>query len=91
MLDARAYTEAYFFINMLDKEIREKIPEKIIKNIEQRMDKNYEFSDENIELLEDTEKILSVIYTDYLSTPEEKEVILSKERILAMRNNFKNE
>ena len=53
------------------------------------MDKSYDFEvdEENIEeipLLEDTEKILSVIYTDYLATDEEKEVIKNKERICLM-------
>ena len=51
------------------------------------MDKNYIFNSqnkdlENIELLEDTEKILSVLYTDYFSTEEEKEIILNKEKML---------
>lgn len=88
MLDKRAYTEAYFIINEMSEEMRNKIPDKIIKNIENRMDKTYEFyiDEEDIEtaeLLEDTEKILSVLYTDYLSTPEEREIILNKEKIIS--------
>ena len=92
MLSKKAYTEAYFIINEMSEEMRSKIPDKIIKNIENRMDKTYEFyiEEEDIEtaeLLEDTEKILSVLYTDYLSTPEEREVILNKEKILAKQKN----
>ena len=71
MLNSRAYTQAYYIIELLSEEKKAKIPKHIMKNIESRMDKTYEFLvDENnieeIELLEDTEKIISVIYTDYL-------------------------
>lgn len=92
MLNKKAYTEAYFIINEMSEEMRSKIPDKIIKNIESRMDKTYEFyideeDIESAELLEDTEKILSVLYTDYLSTPEEREVILNKEKMLSKQKN----
>lgn len=87
MLSSKAYTEAYYIINQMSEKMKNKIPESIIKNIKERMDKNYIFNSENkdlenIELLEDTEKILSVLYTDYFSTEEEKEIILNKEKIL---------
>lgn len=92
MLNKKAYTEAFFIINEMSEEMRSKIPNKIIKNIENKMDKTYEFyideeDIESAELLEDTEKILSVLYTDYLSTPEEREIILNKERILSKQKN----
>lgn len=91
MLNSKAYTEVYYIINQMSEELKSKIPEKFIKNIESKMDKDYEFymeddDYENAELLEDTEKILSVIYTDYLATEEEREIILNKEKILAKRN-----
>lgn len=91
MLNSKAYTEVYYIINQMSEELKSKIPEKFIKNIESKMDKDYDFymeddDYENTELLEDTEKILSVIYTDYLATEEEREVILNKEKILAKRN-----
>jgi len=86
MLDKRAYTEAFYIINEMSDELKRKIPEEIIKNIECKMEKNYQFNiDDNIEdaeLLEDTEKILSVLYTDYLSTEEEREIIKNKEKSL---------
>lgn len=88
MLDSKAYTEAFCIINLMTDEMRNKIPEKIMKNIQERLDKDYEFNIdkhdiENVELLEDTEKILSVLYTDYLSTEEERKVILNKENVIA--------
>lgn len=92
MLNSKAYTEVFCIINLMTDEMKTKIPEKIMKNIQERMDINYEFyiyeeDIEDAELLEDTEKILSVLYTDYLSTDEERKIILNKERILL---NFKN-
>ena len=58
--------------------------------IEKRKDSSYNIDVENIEdlnLLEDTEKILSVIYTDYIATVEEKEIIKNKEKIVKNRLN----
>lgn len=94
MLDSKAYTEAYYMINLLDKELKEMIPNNIMKNIESRMDKNYKFNvDENnvkeVKLLRDTEKILSVIYTDYLATEEERKIILKAEKKLSYINKNK--
>ena len=86
MLDKKAYTEVFYIINEMSEELRSKIPSEVIKNIENKMDRNYDFSIEddieNAELLEDTEKILSVLYTDYFATDEEREVIKNKEKML---------
>ena len=96
MLNSKAYTEVFCIINLMTDEMKTKIPEKIMKNIQERMDINYEFyiyeeDIEDAELLEDTEKILSVLYTDYLSTDEERKIILNKERILLnSKNNTEN-
>lgn len=91
MLDKKAYTEVFYIINEMSTELRSKIPSEIIKNIENKMDRNYEFNIEddieNAELLEDTEKILSVLYTDYLATEEEREVIRNKEKMLKEKHN----
>lgn len=88
-MDTKAYTQVYNILEMLSESEKRKIPEKILIGIKNKMDKSYDFEvdEENIEeipLLEDTEKILSVIYTDYLATDEEKEVIKNKERICLM-------
>ena len=81
MLNRKAYTEVYYIVNLMSEEMKNMIPEKVLNNIKNRMDKEYEFyidedDIENLELLEDTEKILSVLYTDYLSTEEERQIIL---------------
>ena len=44
---------------------------------------------EEKELLEDTEKILSVLYTDYIASEEEKTVILNKEKIIMQKKYLK--
>ncbi len=86
-MDSRAYTEVNYIINEMSDEMKNKIPSQILRNIENRMDKNYDFrieeeEFENAELLEDTQKILSVLYTDYLASDEEKIIIKNKEKIL---------
>jgi len=43
MLNSRAYTQAYYIIELLSEEKKAKIPKHIMKNIESRMDKTYEF------------------------------------------------
>lgn len=88
MLSSKAYTETFYIINLMSEEMRNKIPKKILNNIKSRMDNEYEFfidedGIESAELLEDTEKILSVLYTDYLATEEEREIILNKEKIIS--------
>lgn len=84
MIDGKAYTEVFYIINSMPVGMREKIPLNIRKNIESKMDKNYKFSiDKNIKtmsLLADTEKLLSVLYTDYFATNEERIIIKKKEK-----------
>lgn len=92
MLNRKAYTEVYYIVNLMSEEMKNMIPEKVLNNIKNRMDKEYELyidedDIENLELLEDTEKILSVLYTDYLSTEEERQIILNKEKMLAGSKN----
>ncbi len=91
-MNARAYTEANYIINKMPEEMKNKILPKVRKIIESRIDPDYEFSIEdddfeNAELLEDTEKILSVLYTDYLATDEEKAIIKNKENMMKNRRN----
>lgn len=80
--DRRALAEVYNIIIMLEKEKFDKIPVNVIKAIRNNMDEDYDVQWEEIEegkMLEDTEKILSVLYTDYLATPEEKDIIMKLE------------
>lgn len=86
-MNPKAYTEVNFIINEMDSELSNKIPKGIKEMIKKKMDKNYEFYIEDNEweekeLLEDTEKILSVLYTDYIANDEEKKLILNKEKII---------
>lgn len=83
-MNRKAYTEVYRFIEMLPEELKRKIPDSLIKGIKNNMDTSYQFeiddeSLDDMELLEDTEKILSVIYTDYLASEDEKKIIKNKE------------
>lgn len=83
-MEAKAYTQAYCVLQMLSEEDKKKIPEKLIEAIKSKMDNEYQFEvdtedEEEPKLLVDTEKILSVVYTDYLATDEEKKVIKNKE------------
>ena len=94
-MDAKAYTEVYNIITLMSDEYKEKIPNKIIEAIKYKMDKSYDFNIdidniENIELMEDTEKILSVIYTDYLSSQHERRIIKNKEKIIMLKDEERN-
>ena len=89
-LNPKAYTQVSYIINNMSSELKNRIPKEIISMIEKRKDSSYNINVENIEdlkLLEDTEKILSVIYTDYIATVEEKEIIKNKEKIVKNRLN----
>lgn len=90
MLDTKAYNEVNAIIKIMPREMQEKIPENLRKTIEFNQDKNYKFNIdetniENIEFLEDTEKILSVLYTDYFASEEERKIILNKEKTLELK------
>lgn len=94
MIDKKAYTEVYKLIEILPEELKKKIPEDFIDVIKNNMDTSYKFeidteNIEEIDLLEDTEKILSVIYTDYLATEEERKIIKNKEKISLLKKEQK--
>lgn len=94
MMDKRAYAEVYKLIEILPEEQKRKIPKDLIDVIKKNMDTSYKFeidteNIEEIELLEDTEKILSVIYTDYLATEEERKIIKNKEKISLLKKEQK--
>ena len=94
MIDKKAYTEVYKLIEILPEEQKKKIPEDFIDVIKNNMDTSYKFeidteNIEEIDLLGDTEKILSVIYTDYLATEEERRIIKNKEKISFLKKEQK--
>ena len=84
-LNPKAYTQVSYIINNMSIKLKNKIPKEIISIIEKNKDNTYKIKVENIEdleLLDDTEKILSVIYTDYIATDEEKRIIKNKEKLM---------
>ena len=88
MIDARAYTQVSYIISLMSDNLKTKIPQDFINIIEKNKDKKYEIKEKNvkdIKLLSDTEKILSVIYTDYIASEKEKEIIKNKERMICLR------
>lgn len=91
MLQKRAYSEVYYLISKMPEEMKNKIPENLINEIKNNMDKDYNVnpeqkSIEDLKLLNETKKILSVLYTDYITTNEEREIIKAKERSIKKQN-----
>ena len=81
-MDRRAYSEANYIINSMPEKMKNKIPDDII-NIQNKMDKEYIVSFKDIEydeLLPDTEKLLAVLYADYIATEEERKLIKDTEK-----------
>lgn len=92
MIEAKAYTQVSYIISLMSNSLKEKIPQDFIDMIERNKDKNYEIKEENVKdmvLLSDTEKILSVIYTDYIASEEEKVIIKNKEKMLYLKEENK--
>ena len=76
--DRRALSEVYEVIIMLEDKELKKIPTRLIEAIKLNKDNDYEVDFQNIEegnMLPDTIKILSTLYTYYLASEEEKSVI----------------
>lgn len=82
----KAYKEVYVILNNCSKEDYEKVPKKIINQIELNMDKNYEYNlsdDCDIEtqpMLRETLAILSIIYRDYWATEEQRKMIIEYQK-----------
>lgn len=82
--DANAYKQAYIISNFLIDNGEIVMEQKLLDTLEKRMNKDYYFDMNdinNIELLPDTEKILTQIYLECLASAKEKEKIfkLTKE------------
>ena len=82
--DAKAYKQAYVISNFLIDTGEIVMTQKLLDTLEARMDQDYYFDMNdinNIELLPDTEKILTQIYLECLAPAKEKEKIfkLTKE------------
>lgn len=82
-MDRRAYSEVNYIINTMPEEMKNKIPADVIINIQNKMDNEYivKFKDiEYDELLPDTEKLLAVLYADYLAPDDERKLIKDTEK-----------
>lgn len=83
----QAFSEVYDIINHLEQNLYKKIPTKFVKLIKENRDLNYVVNidyTENInkqKLLKETRVILSLIYRDYLVTPEERKKLLEQDKI----------
>lgn len=84
--DTFLYKDTYVVINMMSKEMKEKINPKFIKFLEENQDKEYESYLNNKIPLErqkirpELKLMLSIIYIQYLCDSETKERILLKEK-----------
>lgn len=81
-----AFKEVYYIIELLDEQIKEKIPKEKIMFYKAHMDNSHEFrydlnkelNDQNI--LYSTKCILSNIFKEYVASEEDKKEILIKEQ-----------
>lgn len=88
-LDRKALTEVYSIIKLLEEDNFKKIPPNIVDAIRYNMDLKYEVDYSKLmdnELLEDTKKILSVLYIDYLASYEERDIIYKMENLKFSQN-----
>ena len=82
-MDRRAYSEVNYIINEMPEDMKAKIPKDIRINIQNKADVNYKVEINDFEydgLLPDTEKILAVLYADYMAPDDERELIKDTER-----------
>lgn len=92
MIEAKAYTQVSYIISLMSENLKRKIPQDFVDMIERKKDKEFKIQEKNIKdmiLLDDTEKILSVIYTDYIASEEEKVIIKNKEKKLYLKEENK--
>ena len=82
----KAYKEILEILKYIPVDEYNKIPKNIIKNMEKKQDKQYQYEVTNLEnfnnqpMLRETEAILSDLYRDYWATAEEKKKIRDKEK-----------
>ena len=82
----QVYSEIYDIIKHMDINIRAKIPLQFIKIIQANKDDNYKVNIDytkninNQKLLKETRAILSLIYRDYICTPEERKILIEVDK-----------
>ena len=82
-LDRKALKEVWEILSEYGEEIN-RIPEKYLYVIEDNMDKDYDFELDELDtslLSKETKRIITYLYTDFLSTPEERDVLKKLESI----------
>ena len=88
MISNIAYAEVNYIINKMSKELRNKIPNDFIEFIEKNgnTENQIDVTDiDELDLNDDTKKILSLIYTDYIAPEEERRIIKNKEKIIEQK------
>lgn len=88
-IDRKALSEAYMILEQYNE--KDKIPKKYLWVIEDNMDREYLHKIDDVFsqiLMEDTKKIITYIYTNFLSTPEERENLKALEKIQHKQNNI---
>lgn len=88
MITKQAYSEVYTVLNMMSEALRNKIPQNVLNGIANKRDKQNIIRVKNIKQLnisEQAEEVLAVLYKNYLASNEEKKIIKAKERILFER------
>ena len=81
-IDRKALSEVYMILEQYNE--KDKIPKKYLWVIEDNMDREYLHKIDDVFsqiLMEDTKKIITYIYTNFLSTPEERENLKALEKI----------
>ena len=66
----KVYTEVYYAINNFDDELKSKVPDEFLTYLRNRMNQKYAPVDS--EISEEAKAILSVVYSEYLCSAEEK-------------------
>ena len=81
--DRKALTEVWTILNDFDEEL-DKIPEKYLWVIEDNMDREYEFDIDGCDatvLMDDTKRIITYLYTNFLSEGAEHKYLKTLENI----------
>lgn len=82
----KAFKELSEIIKFFPRNEYEKIPKSFIDFMEGKMDKSYEYIVEHVddfqnqEMLEETKILLSIIYRDFIASPDEKKQIIRMEK-----------
>jgi len=90
-----AYTEIYEILSYMPINYIRKLPKELLILFEQKRNKDYKYcvdTEKKIneqEMLIETKSILAILYRDFWSTQEKKEIILQKEKI--ERDLYQNE